>query len=51
MAVPDRSDWLAGLVTETVLVTVQVNVADPLEPEPSVAVTVTEDAPGGRRAA
>ena len=29
MAVPDTSDWLAGLVDATVLVTVQVNVAEP----------------------
>ena len=30
MAVPDTLDWLPGLVTDTVLVTVQVKVAEPL---------------------
>ena len=41
MAVPAALDWSPGLVTDTVLVTVQVKVAEPLAPEPSVAVMVT----------
>ncbi len=42
MAVPDRFDWFPGLVTETLLVTVQPKVADPLKEALSVAVTRTE---------
>ncbi len=45
MAEPDRSDWSPGLVTETVLVTVHENEAVSLAPEPSDAVTVTDDVP------
>ena len=43
---PVTADWCPGLATATVLVTVQENVAEPEAPEPSVAVTVTEEAPG-----
>ena len=42
MAVPEASDWAPGLVTVTVLVTVQVKLAEPGGPALSVAVTVTE---------
>jgi N-acetylglutamate synthase/N-acetylornithine aminotransferase len=45
MAEPEPSDWSPGLVTETVLVTVHENEAESLAPEPSVAVTVTDDVP------
>ena len=45
MAVPDRLDWLPGLATDTVLVTVQVKEAWPVKPALSVAVTVTEETP------
>ena len=41
MAVPVTLDLLATAVTATVLVTVQVKVAEPAEPPPSVAVMVT----------
>jgi hypothetical protein len=41
MAAPDTLDWSPGPVTDTVLVTVQVNRTLPLPPAPSVAVTVT----------
>jgi hypothetical protein len=44
MGVPDPLAWSPGLVTDTVLVMFQVKVADPEAPEPSVAVTVTEQA-------
>jgi hypothetical protein len=42
MAEPDRSDWLPGFAADTVLVIVQVNDAEPVAPDPSEAVTVTE---------
>ncbi len=42
MAVPDTLDWLPGLVTDTVLVTVQVKLVVPKYPALSVAVMVTE---------
>ena len=42
MAEPERSDWLPGFVADTVLVIVQVNVVEPVAPDPSVAVRVTE---------
>ncbi|MGB7097369.1 MAG: hypothetical protein WBD95_01185 [Xanthobacteraceae bacterium] len=42
MAVPDRFDWAPGLVTDTVLSTVQVNDVLSLNASESVAVTVTE---------
>jgi hypothetical protein len=45
MGPPDRLDWLPGLATDTVLVTVQLKVACPEKPALSVAVTVTEDDP------
>ena len=45
MAVPDRSDWSPGLVTATELVIVQANEAESVAPEPSVAVTVTDEVP------
>ena len=41
MAVPDTLDWLPGLVTDTVLVTVQLNEVFPVAPPVSVAVMVT----------
>jgi hypothetical protein len=44
-AEPDTFAWLPGLVTVTVLVMVQLNVADPVWPAESVAVTVTEVVP------
>ena len=45
MAAPDWSLCAPGFATETVLVTVHENVAESLAPEPSVAVTVTDDVP------
>ncbi len=42
MAVPDRLLWEPGLVTVTVLVTVQVKLVEALSASESVAVTVTE---------
>jgi hypothetical protein len=45
-AVPVTALWLPGLATATVLDTVQENVAEPLAPLASVAVTVTEEVPG-----
>ena len=39
MAVPDRSDWSPGLVTDTELVIVQANEAESEKPASSVAVT------------
>lgn len=42
MALPDNEDWLPGLATDTVLVTVQEKVVDPEYPAESVAVAVTE---------
>jgi hypothetical protein len=42
MADPETWDWPAGVATETVLVIVQVNDVEPEAPEPSVAVSVTE---------
>ena len=42
MAVPDGGRWAPGLVTDTVLVMVQVKVAEPWAPRLSVAVRVTE---------
>ena len=44
MAVPDRFDCAPGLVTVTVLLTVQVNEVFALNASESVAVTVTEQA-------
>ena len=41
MAVPEAFDWCPGLVTDTVSVTVQVKLAEPVEPALSVAVMVT----------
>ena len=38
---PESLDWAPGLVTETVLVIVQVKLAEPAKPAPSVAVRVT----------
>jgi hypothetical protein len=46
IAVPVSPDWFPGLVTETVEETDQANDAEPLNPAPSVAVTVTDDTPG-----
>ena len=46
MAEPVTLDWAPGLVTTTVLVVFQVKVALPWAVEPSVAVRVTEAAPG-----
>ena len=46
MAEPTAEDWIPGLVTTTVLVVFQVKVALPWAVEPSVAVRVTEAAPG-----
>ena len=45
MAAPETSSWALGLATETVSVTVQVKVAEPDEPESSVAVMVTDEVP------
>src|ERR1700689_4653342 len=45
MADPETLDWLPGLVTDTVLVMVQVNEAVPEKPPPSVALTTTEFEP------
>ena len=42
MAVPDRLDWLPGLVTDTVLVTVQLKVTWAAKLSLSVTVMVTE---------
>ena len=42
MAVPVMADWFAGCVTDTVLVTVQVNEVEPTKLAPSVAFTVGE---------
>jgi hypothetical protein len=42
MALPDREDWLPGVATVTVLVTVQPKVAERAKPAESVAVAVTE---------
>ena len=42
IAEPDASDWSPGLVTDTVLVMVQVNDAVAWKPALSVAVMVTE---------
>lgn len=42
MALPVTLDWVPGLVTATVLLTVQVKVAEPWAPRLSVAVRVTE---------
>ena len=42
MALPDTSDWVPGLVTDTVLAMLQVKVAEPVVPTLSVAVMVTE---------
>ena len=39
---PDGSDWSPGPASDTALVIVQVNVAEPVAPEPSVAVRATE---------
>ena len=44
-AVPDTPTWAPGLVTATVLLSVQVNVAVPLKPALSLAVTVTLNEP------
>ncbi len=41
IVVPDKLVWSPGLVTTTVLVTVQVKLAEPEPPTPSVAVMVT----------
>ena len=41
MATPDGLAWLPGLVTATVLATVQVKLAEPAKPALSVAVMVT----------
>ena len=41
MAVPDTFAWAPGLVTDTVLVTVQVKDVEPTNPAESVTVTVT----------
>src|SRR5580704_2278643 len=46
IAVPETLDWLPGLVTETVLVTVQVNEVEPAKPALSVALTVGVYVPG-----
>ena len=46
MAEPTAEDWIPGLVTMTVLVVFQVKVALPRAVELSVAVRVTEAAPG-----
>ena len=46
MAEPVTLDLLDTAVTATVLVTVQVKVAEPAEPPPSVAVIVTVETPG-----
>ena len=45
MGVPDTADWGPGLATDTELVMVQAKVAEPVAPEVSVAVTVTDDEP------
>ena len=45
MAVPETLDWFPGLVTVTVLVTVQVKLVVPKYPSVSVAVMVTEEVP------
>ena len=42
---PDVEDWAPGLATATVLTTVQVKLADPANPAPSVAVRVTDEVP------
>ena len=42
MAVPEFLVWAPGLVTVTMLLTVQLKVADPVSPRLSVAVIVTE---------
>ena len=41
MALPAALDWAPGLVTDTAPATVQVKLAEPELPEPSVAVRVT----------
>ena len=41
-AVPEFEVWAPGLATVTVLLTVQLNVAEPVAPRLSVAVRVTE---------
>ena len=46
IADPVTVDLAPGLATDTVLVTVQLKVADPLKPAPSVAFTVTEHVHG-----
>ncbi len=46
MAVPDNEDWLPGLVTATVLVTVQVRDAVPEKLDPSVALRTTAQVQG-----
>ena len=45
MAVPETPDWFPGLVTVTVLVTVQVKLVVAKYPSVSVAVMVTEEVP------
>jgi hypothetical protein len=45
MGEPDTSDWAPGLVTDTVLVMVQVKVAAPVKPALSVTVMVTAELP------
>jgi hypothetical protein len=45
MADPERFDWGPGFATDTVLVTTQVKPAELVNPESSVAVTVTDEDP------